>query len=115
VNRGVIPAKLAELHAAGTTLAGVCTGAMLLAAAGVLKGRPAITHHGAISDLEASGVEIVEARVVDDGDVITAGGVTSGLDLAIWLVERFAGPKIACDVERQMEYERRGVVWRRPV
>jgi transcriptional regulator GlxA family with amidase domain len=112
-DRGVIPTRLAEHHKAGVTLAAVCTGAMLLAAANLLRGRPAITHHGAIADLEAAGAKLVRARVVDDGDVITAGGVTSGLDLALWLVERFASPAIALAVEQQMEYERRGVVWRR--
>jgi transcriptional regulator GlxA family with amidase domain len=112
-NRGAIPRKLAELHAAGVTLAAVCTGAMLLAAAKLLQGRPAVTHHGAVVDLEAAGARLVRARVVDDGTIVTAGGVTSGLDLALWLVERFASPAIALAVEQQMEYERRGVVWRR--
>jgi len=59
------------------------------------------------------GAEVYDARVVDDGDVITSAGVTSGLDLALWLVERFAGPALAHAVERRLEYERRGVVWRR--
>ena len=113
VNRGEIPATLAEMHRAGVMIASVCTGAMLVAAAGILKGRAAITHHGAIADLEAAGAKIVRARVVDDGDVVSAGGVTSGLDLALWLVERFAAPEIALAVEQQMEYERRGTVWRR--
>lgn len=112
VNRGLIPAALNEYRQAGVTLAAVCTGAMLLAAGGALRGRPAITHHAAIDDLQAAGAEIVRARVVDDGDVMTAGGVTSGLDLALWIVERFANPTIALHVEQQMEYERRGVVWR---
>jgi transcriptional regulator GlxA family with amidase domain len=111
--RNEIPAWLVELHQSGTTIAAVCTGAMLVAAAGLLSGRPAITHHGAIDDLRAAGSEVILARVVDDGQIVTAGGVTSGLDLAIWLVERFAGAAIAGEVERQMEYERRGVVWRR--
>jgi transcriptional regulator GlxA family with amidase domain len=111
--RGVIPARLAELHQAGTTIAAVCTGTMLLAAAELLRGRSATTHHSAIKDLRAAGAEIVSARVVDDGELVTAGGVTSGLDLALWLVERYAGPKLASAIERAMEYERRGVVWRR--
>jgi transcriptional regulator GlxA family with amidase domain len=110
--RGEIPSRLAELHQAGTKIAAVCTGAMLVAAAGLLGGRTAITHQGAIEDLRAAGAEIVEARVVDDGDVITAGGVTSGLDLALWLVERFAGVSVAQAVEREMEYDRRDIVWR---
>jgi transcriptional regulator GlxA family with amidase domain len=80
-----------------------------------LRGRPAITHHGAIPDLQAAGAEVVRARVVDDCDVVTAGGVTSGLDLALWLIERFYGPKVVHAIETEMEYERRGTVWRRAV
>lgn len=112
--RGEIPAYLAELHRAGTTIAAVCTGAMLLAVAGLLRGRPAITHHSAIEDLRRAGAEIVQERVVDDGQVITAGGVTSGLDLALWLVERFASKGVADEVARRMEHERVGRVWRKP-
>jgi len=111
--RGEIPARLAELHQVGTTIAAVCTGAMLLASAGLLSGRAATTHHSALEDLRATGAELVSARVVDDGEIITAGGVTSGLDLALWLVERYAGAKLAAAIEHAMEYERRGVVWRR--
>jgi transcriptional regulator GlxA family with amidase domain len=111
--RGTIPKAIKSLHESGTICAAVCTGAMLLAAAGILKGRPAITNHGAIQDLKDSGAEVIQARVVDDGDVVTAGGVTSGLDLALWLVERFYGPQVAQKIEVQMEYERRGTVWRR--
>jgi transcriptional regulator GlxA family with amidase domain len=86
---------------------------MLVAAAGLLSNRPAITHHGAIEDLIAKGADIVKARVVDDGDIITAGGVTSGLDLALWLLERYFNPETAHKVEIMLEYERRGTVWRR--
>lgn len=110
--RGAIPARLAELNRAGSTIAAVCTGAMLVAAAGLARGRAATTHHGAIDELRAAGADIVPARVVDAGDLITAGGVTSGLDLALWLVERYAGSEAAWAVERELEYERRGVVWR---
>lgn len=113
VERGDLPGVIAQLHQLGTLIASVCTGAMLLATAGLLKNRPAITHHLAVEDLRAAGAEIVRARVVDDGDIVTAGGVTSGLDLALWLVERFAGSSIALQVEQRMEYERRGTVWRR--
>ncbi|HEV2404553.1 MAG TPA: DJ-1/PfpI family protein [Ktedonobacterales bacterium] len=113
VTSGIIPAALARLHAEGVTVATVCTGAMLAASAGLTAGRPATTHHGAIADLRASGAEIIEARVVDDSDLISAGGVTSGLDLALWLVERYFGAEIERLVEATMEYERRGPVWRR--
>jgi len=110
--RGVLPAKLRELHAKGVIVASVCTGAMLLASADLLKDRPAITHHGAVADLREAGAQVVEARVVDAGDVITAGGVTSGLDLALWIVERFIGVQAAHRIETSLEYERRGTVWR---
>jgi transcriptional regulator GlxA family with amidase domain len=113
VERGAIPEALARLHASGTILAGVCTGSMLLAAAGLTAGRPATTHHLALDDLRASSATVIDARVVDDGDLVTARGVTSGLDLALWLVERFAGSHIAHRVESRMEYERRGVIWQR--
>ncbi|MEX2091982.1 MAG: DJ-1/PfpI family protein, partial [Pirellulales bacterium] len=66
VERGVIPSRLAKLHRAGTTIATVCTGGMLLAATGLLRGRAAITHHGAIEDLRAAGAEVVSGRGVDD-------------------------------------------------
>jgi transcriptional regulator GlxA family with amidase domain len=86
---------------------------MLLAAAGLLQGRPATTHHAALADLAATGARVIPAaRVVDDDRTLTAGGVTSGLDLALWIVERFVSPAAAQDVERRMEYERRGTVWR---
>lgn len=110
--RGELPAAIARLHAAGTTVATVCTGGMLAAAAGMTAGRPATTHHLALDELRASGATVLDARVVDDGDLITARGVTSGLDLALWLVERYAGPQIALAVESRLEYERRGIVWR---
>ena len=113
--RGEVPARIKQLHEQGTTIAAVCTGAMLVAHAGLLKNRPAITHHLAIDDLRAAGAEIVDARVVDDGDVITAGGVTSGLDLALWLVERFAGATIASKVADELEYSRSGLVWQQSI
>ena len=113
VKRNAIPKAILQLHQQGTTIASVCTGGMLVAATGLLSGRPAITHHLAIEDLKKAGADVIKARVVDDGDVITAGGVTSGLDLALWLLERYLNPEIAYKVETILEYERRGTVWRR--
>ena len=104
--RGAIPAALADIHDAGTTVAAVCTGGMLLARAGLLDGRPAVTHAGAIDDLREAGAEVVDARYVDDGDVLTAGGITAGLDLALHLIERLAGAEAAADVATHMEYDR---------
>ena len=88
----------------GAILASVCTGAMILASAGALHGRRAATHQGAWSDLEATGAIVVKERVVDDGDVVTAGGVTSGIDLGLHLVERFKGTEAAATIARELEY-----------
>jgi transcriptional regulator GlxA family with amidase domain len=90
----------------GAILAGVCTGTMLLATAGVVAGRRATTHHDAWEDLAAAGAQVVRDRVVDDGDLVTCGGVTSGIDLGLWLVERFANPGLADGVARALEYRR---------
>jgi putative intracellular protease/amidase len=94
------------------TVATVCGGSMILAMAGLLKGRHAVTHYLGMGMLAECGVVAVPARVVDDGNLVTAGGVTSGLDLALHLLERIAGPRIAHALEQAMEYERRGTVWR---
>lgn len=112
VERGDIPARIKQLHTAGATIAAVCTGAMLVAAADLLRDRSATTHHRAIDELRAAGAKLIDARVVDDGEIITCGGVTSGLDLALWLVERICGREAALKVAREMEYDRRGEVWR---
>jgi len=109
-DRGAIPDAIADAHAAGVAVASVCTGAMLLASAGVLDGRPAVTHHAADAALRESDADVRDARVVDDGDVLTCGGVTSGLDLAVHLVEREFGSEVADRVTREMEYEPRGDV-----
>jgi transcriptional regulator GlxA family with amidase domain len=110
--RGDQPALLARAHESGKAVGSVCTGAMLLAAAGLVAGRPATTHQSAIDDLRAAGADVVDARVVDAGDLITAGGVTSGLDMALWLVEREAGAELAQSVADEVEHRHRGAVWR---
>ncbi|WP_135852399.1 DJ-1/PfpI family protein [Halorussus salinus] len=110
--KGDLPRALAALHERGVELAAVCTGGMLLAEAGVLDGRPAVTHASARDDLEATDAEVVDARVVDDGDVLTAGGVTSGLDLALHLVARLCGEEVAEEVATTIEYDTRGAIHR---
>jgi transcriptional regulator GlxA family with amidase domain len=112
VERGALPDAIAARHRDGATVVSVCTGGMILAAAGVLDGRPTTTHHGAIDDLRETAANVVDARVIDDSDVLTAGGVTAGLDLALWLVEREFGDDVAEMVASEMEYERRGEVYR---
>ncbi|MER5550977.1 DJ-1/PfpI family protein [Streptomyces sp. NPDC002793] len=94
------------------TVAAVCGGSLVLAMAGLLEGRHATTHHMGADLLDATGVHAVRARVVDDGDVVTGAGVTSGLDLALHLLDREVGPRIAHAVENLFAHERRGIVWR---
>ncbi|MFF9391061.1 DJ-1/PfpI family protein [Streptomyces griseoluteus] len=94
------------------TVAAVCGGSLVLAMAGLLEGRHATTHHLGLDLLDATGARVVRARVVDDGDLITAAGVTSGLDLGLYLLEREVGPRIAHTVEELFAHERRGTVWR---
>jgi transcriptional regulator GlxA family with amidase domain len=110
--RGELPAAIAAASQAGAVVATVCTGAMLATAAGLTRGRPAVTHHDAIEDLRAAGARVVEARVVDDGDLVTAGGVTSGIDMALWLVERHFGAELAEAVAAEIEHPRSGEIWR---
>ncbi len=110
-SEGPLPGLLAELHARGTVIASVCTGAMLLATAGLLRGRPAVTNRGALEDLARFGAEVhAEARVVDDGSILTSGGVVAGIDLALWLVERFCSAQDAAQAARRLEHERVGLV-----
>lgn len=96
-----------------TTLASVCTGAMLLAAAGVLDGRSATTKHE-VSGAEISplvllgerypGVSVRHARLVDTGAVLTGGGVSLCIDLTLYLLERYLGLEVARETARIMEY-----------
>lgn len=109
--RGTIPDAISRAHERDTTIASVCTGGMLLARAGILDGRPAITHGWAVEELEATDAQVVDARVVDDGSVLTAGGVTAGIDLALYIVDRELGTEIADTVASGMEYERHGSVY----
>jgi transcriptional regulator GlxA family with amidase domain len=111
VRRGALPSAVAERHAAGSRIAGVCTGGMLIAASGILRGRPAVTHRSALDDLRKYGVQVhPEARVVDDGDVLTSGGVTSGIDLALHLIEVDRGRDAALNQAARIEHEFRGPV-----
>lgn len=113
VQDGRLPDQLSALAPGCAWVSSVCTGAMVLAAAGLTKGRPATTHHVACEELRETGAELVEARVVDDGDLITCGGVTSGLDMALWMVERELGAELAGAIAREMEATRSSAIWRR--
>jgi transcriptional regulator GlxA family with amidase domain len=85
----------------------VCTGALVLHAAGFLQGKRATTHWAALHELEALGnVTLVpEARYVRDGNVVTSAGVSAGIDMALWLVGQLFDPDLARRVQRRMQYD----------
>ncbi|RPF25504.1 DJ-1/PfpI family protein [Streptomyces sp. Ag109_G2-6] len=112
IDKGTLPQGLRRAVRPGLTLVGVCTGVFLLHAAGLLDGRPCTTHVRAKQDLRDLGHDVRDARVVDDGDLVCAGGVSSGIDAALWLLERELGPEAASGVETLLEFERRGTVLR---
>ncbi len=89
-------------------LTSVCTGSLVYAKAGLLRDRPATTYWNALDGLTESdpSVEVrPEDRWVDDGDVITAAGVSAGIDMALHLVDRLAGPARAREVRRGIQYD----------
>ena len=86
----------------------VCTGALVYAAAGLLAGRPATTYWGAVEELRGldPSVQVREdERWVDDGDLVTSAGVSAGIDMALHLVARLAGPERARQVRRGIQYD----------
>ncbi|WP_203983635.1 DJ-1/PfpI family protein [Sphaerisporangium rufum] len=93
----------AHEHARWTT--SVCSGSFLLAAAGLLAGRRATTHWGWLGELARFGVEPVAERVVIDGSVVTAAGVSAGIDMALTLLGTAAGPETAQAVQLAIEYD----------
>jgi transcriptional regulator GlxA family with amidase domain len=86
----------------------VCTGSLVYAAAGLLAGRPATTHWGSLGKLAELDPTIEvrpDDRFVDDGDIITAAGVSAGIDMALHLVVRLAGADRAREVKRGIQYD----------
>ena len=83
----------------------VCTGALVLGAAGLLKGRPATTHWAALEKLREFGADPRKERFVEDGKIITAAGVSAGIDMALHLVRRIAGDTVAQAIQVGMEYD----------
>jgi transcriptional regulator GlxA family with amidase domain len=92
-------------HETTTYTTSVCTGALLLGAAGVLDGLPATTHWVAYDHLRSYGAEPTEERVVIEGKVATAAGVSAGIDLALTLVDRLHGAEVAQAVQLGIEYD----------
>ena len=82
----------------------VCTGSLLLGASGFLRGRKATTHRTAFNDLKQFCATVVDERIVDEGEIITARGVTSSIDLGLYLCERFFGHEVKEKIRLQMDY-----------
>jgi transcriptional regulator GlxA family with amidase domain len=96
---------LREVDRATKWTTSVCTGSLLLGAAGLLQGRRATTNWVVLDALREFGAEPVGGRFVEDGKVITAAGVTAGIDMALHLVAREVGPEVAQAVQLGIEYD----------
>jgi transcriptional regulator GlxA family with amidase domain len=94
-----------EVHEITTWTTSVCTGALLLAAAGLLDGVPATTHWLARDLLAQLGAKPVAERVVEHGKIVTAAGVSAGIDMALTLVQRINGDEVAQAVQLGIEYD----------
>ena len=114
---GVVDAELARPEVTGwiaarardgALVASVCTGALMLAEAGLLDGQPATTHWEDQAELSTRWPQVrvlAERRWVDNGRIVTSGGISAGIDMSLHLVERLAGRELALLTARQMEYD----------
>ncbi len=82
----------------------VCSGALILGAAGFLKGKKATTHRSAFHLLQPYCLEVIDSRIVDEGDVITARGVTSGIDLGLYLCDKLVNSAAKQQIQQVMDY-----------
>ena len=96
---------LRRAHETSQWTTSVCTGALVLAAAGILTGRRATTHWTAMDELARLGAVPVAERVVEDGKIVTAAGVSSGIDMALVLAARIAGDDVARGIQLAIEYD----------
>jgi putative intracellular protease/amidase len=92
-------------HETSTWTTSVCTGALILGAAGVLQGKKATTHWAAKDMLQTFGAQYAGVRFVREGKVITAAGVSAGIDMALYLAGEIAGPEIAQAIQLMLEYD----------
>jgi transcriptional regulator GlxA family with amidase domain len=103
-----VRARLRGLKESGTLMTSVCTGSLVYADAGLLDRRPATTYHSAFGELLPLGLDIEprpDDRFVDSGEVVTAAGVSAGIDMALHLVGRLASPERAREVRRYIQYD----------
>jgi len=93
------------VHGESTWTTSVCTGALVLGAAGILDGKRATTHWAFMDRLAQLGAKPVAERVVEDGKVVTAAGVSAGIDMALTLAGRLAGDQVAQAIQLGIEYD----------
>jgi transcriptional regulator GlxA family with amidase domain len=106
-DEGVL-ARLREMAASGALMTSVCTGSLVYAAAGLLDGRPATTHWADVDELGSYGKDVEvrgDERFVDAGEVVTAAGVSAGIDMALHLVARLHSVERARQVRRGIQYD----------
>jgi len=96
--------RLKESFREGKRVWSVCTGALVLGKAGLLRGRRATTHHASMNQMKSAGATVISERVVTDGRVTTGGGISSSIDVGLALVEQELGKRIRKKVEERMEY-----------
>lgn len=100
-----ILAWVRSIHQTTKWTTSVCTGSLILGASGILLGLYATTHWAVFDRLEAWGAKPTHKRVVEDGKVMTAAGVSAGIDMALTLMAKIAGPQIAQAVQLGIEYD----------
>jgi putative intracellular protease/amidase len=96
---------LRAVHETSTWTTSVCTGSLILAAAGLLEGKRATSHWLALEQLRRLGAEPVAERVVFDGKIVTAAGVSAGIDMALTLAATIAGDEVAQAIQLGIEYD----------
>ena len=103
-----IRARVRDAHGRGVLMTSVCTGSLVYADAGLLDGRPATTHWGSLDALGRLGTDIevrADDRWVDSGEIVTASGVSAGIDMALHLVRRLQSEERAKQVRRGIQYD----------
>jgi transcriptional regulator GlxA family with amidase domain len=105
IRDAAVLAWLRRAHETSLWTTSVCTGALVLAAAGILDGLRATTHWMALETLREYGATPTQARVVEQGKVITAAGVSAGIDMALLLAAKLAGEDIARAIQLEIEYD----------
>ena len=94
-----------HIHMTTQWTTSVCTGSLILGAAGLLQGLEATTHWAAVEELEAFGAHYTAQRVVTEGKIVTAAGVSAGIDMALTLAARIAGDQVAEAIQLMIEYD----------